>query len=67
MADNASNNDTLVQSLESRFHAESIPFVASDARMRCLPHTIHLVAMEVSACIFFRLAFMMLTANLPDP
>lgn len=50
MADNATNNDTLVRSLESRFKAESIPFKASDARMRCLPHTIHLAAMEVSAC-----------------
>ncbi|KAJ6570687.1 hypothetical protein B0H10DRAFT_1660895, partial [Mycena sp. CBHHK59/15] len=40
--DNATNNDTLVEAFERRCKEKNISFSASDARMRCMPHTIHL-------------------------
>jgi hypothetical protein len=45
--DNASNNNTLMTSLESRCQQRGISFSAQDARMRCMPHTIHLAAIKV--------------------
>jgi hypothetical protein len=45
--DNASNNNTLMVSLEQRCQQRSIQFSAQDARMRCMPHTIHLAAIKV--------------------
>ncbi|KAF8237820.1 hypothetical protein L208DRAFT_1245739, partial [Tricholoma matsutake] len=47
MMDNASNNDTLMEALESRSQGAGIEFSASVARMQCMPHTIHLVAIKV--------------------
>ncbi|KZV78298.1 hypothetical protein EXIGLDRAFT_709898 [Exidia glandulosa HHB12029] len=44
MMDNTTNNDTMMASLERKHHAMSIPFDARMARLRCMPHTIHLVA-----------------------
>lgn len=46
--DNATNNDTLIKSIENRCEEEGIPFSAKDARGRCMPHTIHLAAISVS-------------------
>ncbi|KAJ7934291.1 hypothetical protein B0H13DRAFT_1560409, partial [Mycena leptocephala] len=40
--DNATNNDTLVAAFEHRCRQLKISFSARDARMRCMPHTIHL-------------------------
>ncbi|KAJ7633518.1 hypothetical protein B0H17DRAFT_836682, partial [Mycena rosella] len=40
--DSATNNDTLVEAFERRCKEKKISFSASDARMRCMPHTIHL-------------------------
>ncbi|KAI0279967.1 hypothetical protein BC826DRAFT_880057, partial [Russula brevipes] len=40
--DNASNNNTLMTSLEQRCEQRGIRFSAQEARMRCMPHTIHL-------------------------
>jgi hypothetical protein len=48
MSDNATNNDTMMQSLEVRLKALDIPFVASHARLRCLAHIIDLAAQKVS-------------------
>lgn len=45
--DNASNNNTLMTSLESRCGQRGISFSAQDSRMRCMPHTIHLAAIKV--------------------
>lgn len=46
--DNASNNDTLVAGLEGRCDAAGISwFDARQARIRCLPHTVHLAALKV--------------------
>jgi len=45
--DNASNNDTLMTSLESQCEERNIPFSAKNARMRCMPHMIHLAAIKV--------------------
>jgi hypothetical protein len=45
--DNASNNDTLMEALESRCRDAGIKSSASAARMRCMPHTIHLAAIKV--------------------
>ncbi|KAF8817342.1 hypothetical protein BYT27DRAFT_7075321, partial [Phlegmacium glaucopus] len=47
MMDNASNNDTLMEALESRCEGAGIEFSASAARMRCMPHTIHLAAIKL--------------------
>ena len=45
--DNASNNNTLMMSLEWRCQQRNIQFSAQDARMQCMPHTIHLAAIKV--------------------
>ena len=45
--DNASNNDTLVETVEALCAAEGITFSATQARLRCMPHTIHLSAIKV--------------------
>jgi hypothetical protein len=50
--DNASNNNTLMSSLESRCQQRGIYFSAQDARMRCMPHTIHLAAIKVQHVTF---------------
>jgi hypothetical protein len=47
VSDNASNNDTMMVGLEHRFAAKQIPFLASEARIRCLPHVIDLAATKV--------------------
>ncbi|KAJ7314175.1 hypothetical protein DFH08DRAFT_716865 [Mycena albidolilacea] len=45
--DNATNNDTLVESFANRCLEKGIPFSARHGRMRCMPHTIHLAALKV--------------------
>jgi hypothetical protein len=50
IADNATDNDTLVRALEELFRKVGIPFVAKNARLRCMPHTTHLSALEVGIC-----------------
>ena len=45
--DNASNNDTMVEHLEELLWHNLIRFNPSYARMRCMPHTVHLAALEV--------------------
>ena len=47
VTDNASNNNTLMTSLEQRCEERGIPFSARNARMRCMPHTIHLAAIKL--------------------
>jgi hypothetical protein len=47
MLDNASNNDTFVDGIERRAKKAGVPFNASWARLRCMPHTIHLAALKV--------------------
>jgi hypothetical protein len=45
--DNASNNNTLMTSLEQRCQERGISFSAQDAHMHCMPHTAHLAAIKV--------------------
>ncbi|KAI0757503.1 hypothetical protein C8Q80DRAFT_1074385, partial [Daedaleopsis nitida] len=45
--DNATNNDTMMEALEEKCQALGIPFSACVARMRCMPHTVHLAALQV--------------------
>jgi hypothetical protein len=45
--DNATNNDTLVEAFAAKCHMDRIPFESCHARMRCMPHTIHLAALKV--------------------
>ena len=45
--DNTTNNDTLVEHFALRCRQEGVDFDAGNARMRCLPHTIHLAALKV--------------------
>jgi hypothetical protein len=33
--------------LETKLRADGIYFKASEARIRCMPHTVHLAALEV--------------------
>ncbi|KAF8487446.1 hypothetical protein DFH94DRAFT_609932, partial [Russula ochroleuca] len=40
--DNASNNNTMMTSLERQHQKQDIYFSAEDAHMQCMPHTIHL-------------------------
>ena len=46
-ADNASNNDTMVEHLEVLLRQDFVDICPSDVRLRCMPHTVHLSAMEV--------------------
>ncbi|PCH39151.1 hypothetical protein WOLCODRAFT_110592, partial [Wolfiporia cocos MD-104 SS10] len=41
----------MMGALEERFSREGIPFHAIEARMRCMPHTIHLSAIELLVAI----------------
>jgi hypothetical protein len=45
--DNASNNDTMVEHLEVLLRQDTISFDPLHVRMRCMPHTVHLAALEV--------------------
>ncbi|KAJ7181981.1 hypothetical protein C8R46DRAFT_940081, partial [Mycena filopes] len=45
--DNATNNDTMTQAIERKCRAKGIPFEAKRARMRCMPHTVHLAALKL--------------------
>ncbi|KAJ6616933.1 hypothetical protein B0H10DRAFT_1798435 [Mycena sp. CBHHK59/15] len=47
--DNATNNDTMVEAFGQRCKEKGIKFSCSDARMRCMPHTIHLSALKVTS------------------
>ncbi|KAJ7112849.1 hypothetical protein C8R43DRAFT_852183, partial [Mycena crocata] len=49
--DNATNNDTMVEAFERKCREEGIPFSSNDARMRCMPHTIHLSALKLLEAI----------------
>ncbi|KAJ7940002.1 hypothetical protein B0H13DRAFT_2300060 [Mycena leptocephala] len=49
--DNATNNDTLVEAFERKCHDLEIPFESQHARMRCMPHTIHLAALKLLEAI----------------
>ena len=49
MMDNATNMDTLVDGIARHAHAAGIDFNAEWARLHCMPHTIHLSALEVSS------------------
>ena len=53
MLDNAANNDTFVDGIERRAKKAGMPFNASWARLRCMPHTIHLAAVKVPSILFF--------------
>ena len=44
--DNASNNDTMAEALEILHQAAGLEFDAQEARLRCMPHTVHLAALE---------------------
>ncbi len=45
--DNASNNNMLMISLERQCLQWGIEFSVQNARMQCMPHTIHLAAIKV--------------------
>ena len=48
MLDNASNNNTMVDAIGERAAVEGIKLNVTWARLRCMPHTIHLAAVKVS-------------------
>lgn len=45
--DNATNNDTMMEALEKKLTDEGIRFDSQRARLRCMPHTVHLAAIKV--------------------
>ncbi|KAF8145485.1 hypothetical protein K438DRAFT_1517231, partial [Mycena galopus ATCC 62051] len=47
MMDNATNNDTLVAAIQRKCIANGIKFSASDSRLRCMPHTVHLAVLQL--------------------
>ena len=53
MMDNASNNDTMMEAIESQCREAGIDFSAQKSRMRCMPHTIHLAAIKVCSIVNF--------------
>ena len=53
MCDNESNNDTMLSYIQTQMVANNIDFIATKARMRCMPHTIHLAVMKVSNFYFY--------------
>jgi hypothetical protein len=57
MMDNASNNDTMMEAIEDRCRNAGIEFSAKQARMRCMPHTIHLAAIKVSLFLCYHSSF----------
>ena len=48
MLDNAYNNNTMVEGIKARAALEGIELNAAWARLRCMPHTIHLAAIKVA-------------------
>ena len=46
-SNNTSNNDTMMESLEEKLAGDGIQFCTEEACVRCMPHTVHLSAMEV--------------------
>ena len=46
-SDNASSNDTMMDSLEVKLAGNGIQFGTEEAHVHCMPHTVHLSAMEV--------------------
>ncbi|KZV63208.1 hypothetical protein PENSPDRAFT_590281, partial [Peniophora sp. CONT] len=55
--DNASNNDTLMEHLEHLHQAEFLDFNSAWARLRCMPHTVHLAALKVRSICALHLRF----------
>ncbi|KAI9569188.1 hypothetical protein HD554DRAFT_2020906 [Boletus coccyginus] len=49
-ADNALNNDTMVEHLVTLLRQDFINFNLLYAQMWCMPHTVHLAALEVRRC-----------------
>ncbi|RXW19302.1 hypothetical protein EST38_g6551 [Candolleomyces aberdarensis] len=45
--DNATNNNTLADAFECRCQAAQILFSATDAQLQCMPHIIHLAALQL--------------------
>jgi hypothetical protein len=55
MLDNASNNNTMIEGIARRAALEGITLNPAWARLRCMPHTIHLAAVRVNS--FFLTVF----------
>ena len=53
--DNASNNNTLITSLDRWCEECGIPFSVQEACMHCMPHTVHLAAVKIFKCLFLHI------------
>lgn len=49
MTDNASNNNTLVEGVVELAKNQGIRLNATQIRLRCMPHTVHLAALKVGS------------------
>jgi hypothetical protein len=47
VCDNASNNETMMRALEEHYTQRGVAFSAKWARIRCVPHILHLSATHV--------------------
>ena len=47
VTDNAMNNDTMMTAIERRCKEAGVYFSSREARLRCMPHTVHLAAIKV--------------------
>jgi hypothetical protein len=47
VCDNVTNNDTLLESFEENYATEGIEFLHKKAQIHCLPHIVHLSAMQL--------------------
>ena len=56
-SDNATNNDTMMEGLECLLTGDGIGFSVEEAHVCCMPHTVHLAAMEVDGALFQLLRF----------
>ena len=46
--DNATNNDTMIEVYKEKCHEQGINFSGIDSRIRCMPNTTQLAAIETS-------------------
>ena len=49
--DNALNNDTMSEGVEAQSIAEGFEFDTQESCLHCMPHTVHLPALEVNELI----------------
>jgi hypothetical protein len=60
MSDNATNNDKMMEYIESYLKFQGIDFDSDQARMRCLPHIINLAANKVRSLYSYMISIVLI-------